>query len=845
MAAKESPHWPVLTRYDQEHLRRIALPLGGIGTGTVSLGGRGDLRDWEIMNRPAKGFAPANSFFALYAKAPGRPPVTRALEGVLEPPYEGGWGCTAPNHGLPRFRKCSFSAAYPLGQVLLSDPDVPLDARVEAFNPLVPADAEASGIPVAILRFVLINPSRKAIAASVCGSLQNFIGSDATSGAPKENVNRFRSASRLARANGIFMMSAGVDPKAEQFGTMALATTATDGITYRTNWADSAWATPLLEFWDDFSEDGRLERRRKGSGAAPHGSLAVSVEVPPRGSRTVTFLLAWHFPNRRAWPQGPSWSPGQDHSKADRVGNYYTTRYRDAWDVALRTAASLRKLEARTLEFVRAFCDSDLPDEVKEAALYNLSTLRSQTCFRTEDGRFFGWEGCRDDSGCCHGSCTHVWNYEQATAFLFGTLARSMREVEFLHATNNQGHMSFRANLPLQRAQQYGVAAADGQMGCLMKLYRDWHLSGDDGMLRQLWPKARKALEFCWVRGGWDADQDGVMEGCQHNTMDVEYLGPNPQMGVWYLGALRAAEEMARYVGEDDFATQCRDLFQQGSAWLDANLFNGEYYEHEIRPARPKDIAKGLSHQRLCGRRPVRPDFQLGAGCLVDQLVGQCMAHVCGLGYLLKRRNVRTTLRSIMEHNFKKDLYGHFNHMRSFALNDEAALLMSTYPRGRRPERPFPYFTEVMTGFEYTAAVHMLYEGQIANGLKCIRAVRARYDGRKRSPFNEAECGHHYARAMASWAAVLALTGFHYSGVDCSIEFAATRAASTVFWSNGYAWGTCRQKPAKGGVEVELKVLYGSLRLKRLTIAGVGSLKLARPRTVRRGRAARFLVPAD
>jgi hypothetical protein len=260
---------------------------------------------------------------------------------------------------------------------------------------------------------------------------------------------------------------------------------------------------------------------------------------------------------------------------------------------------------------------------------------------------------------------------------------------------------------------------------------------------------------------------------------------------------------------------------------------------------RPKDISKGLSHQRRSGRGAVEPDFQLGAGCLVDQLVGQYTAHVCGLGYLLKRRNVRTALRSIMKHNFKSDLYSHFNHMRSFALNDEAALLMSTYPRGRRPERPFPYFTEVMTGFEYTAAVHMLYEGQIANGLKCIRAIRARYDGKRRSPFDEAECGHHYARAMASWAAVLALTGFRYSGVDCSIEFAATGAASTVFWSNGYAWGTCRRKPAKRGVEVELTVLHGSLKLKRLTIAHVGCVKLSRPRTVRRGRAARFLVPAD
>ena len=110
--------------------------------------------------------------------------------------------------------------------------------------------------------------------------------------------------------------------------------------------------------------------------------------------------------------------------------------------------------------------------------------------------------------------------------------------------------------------------------------------------------------------------------------------------------------------------------------------------------------------------------------------------------------------------------------MRSYALGDEAAMLMATYPRGHRPAQPFPYFAEVMTGFEYTAAVGMLYEDQTSSGLKLIEAIRDRYDGRKRSPFDEAECGHHYARAMTSWAAVLALTGFHYCGVSQTMRFA-------------------------------------------------------------------------
>ena len=405
--------------------------------------------------------------------------------------------------------------------------------------------------------------------------------------------------------------------------------------------------------------------------------------------------------------------------------------------------------------------------------------------------------------------------------------------MEFLHATSERGLTSFRVNLPIERAQESGLAAADGQMGTIMRAYREWKLSGDDAFLREIWPHVRKAVEFCWIPGGWDADQDGVMEGCQHNTMDVEYYGPNGQMGIWYLGALRAAEELARRVGEKAFADTCRSLFERGSRWIDENLFNGEYYEHQVRPPKNEaDIAPGL-RVGMGAKNMAEPDYQLGPACLVDQLVGQYMAHALGLGYLTRPENVKKTLQSIMKHNFKKDFFGHFNHMRSFVLNGESALVMATYPRGMN-QSPFPYCHEVMTGFEYTAAAGMLYDGMTREGLTCIRAIRDRYDGRKRSPFNEAECGHHYARAMASWTPVLALSGFQYSGADGTMTFAAKDG--TFFWSNGSAWGTCRLKKARGGMQADLAVLHGSLSLKRFVVAGAGEMRFNTPRMFRAGK---------
>ena len=396
-------------------------------------------------------------------------------------------------------------------------------------------------------------------------------------------------------------------------------------------------------------------------------------------------------------------------------------------------------LEKKTLSFVEALVNSSYPEVIKEAALFNLAALRSQTVFRLPDGHLMGWEGVMDRAGSCQGSCTHVWNYEVATPFLFGELAKTMRDVEFNYATKDNGSMNFRAALPLAKAANGNAAAADGQMGCILKIYREWQLSGDNDFLRNNWQQVKKVLSYAWVEKGWDGNRDGVMEGRQHNTMDVDYFGPNPQMGFWYMGALKAAEKMALYMKDKAFARTCERLFVQGSRWMDQHLFNGEYYEHKITD--PKTFA----YLDMEDPNSQVPAFQLGKGCLVDQLVGQYMAHICGLGYLGDKEHIQTTLQSIMKYNYMPDFSRHFNNMRSYVMGDEAGLLMASWPKGRL-KVPFPYFAEVMTGFEYCAAVHMIYEGQQENALTCIRAIRDRHDGAKRNPFSEPECGHHYAR---------------------------------------------------------------------------------------------------
>jgi uncharacterized protein (DUF608 family) len=812
--AQPMTDWPILKHYDQEHLLNIALPLGGIGTGTVSLGGRGELRDWEIMNKPAIGYSTVTKgndapFFAVYVKPEGEPALTRALIGPLHPSeyihYE---GRPVNQHGFPRFAEASFDAAYPVGIVNLSDNTMPVKVRVIGFNPLIPGDADASGLPVAVLTYEVTNMTDKPIQVSVCGSMRNFVGKDGSKyhidwkgdnipDGAKNNQNVFKQQNGIS---GIFMYSDDVPVNDAAWGTIALVTDEKSGISYRRSSEANDWARATLDFWDDFSADGELTDKKQLYDNDPMASLAVKKEIAPESKEIFRFYITWDFPNRYAWSQV-------------NVGNYYSTKYVDAWDAAQKIIRQIPALEQKTKLFLNAFLSSTLPYEVKEAALFNLSTLRSQTVFRIKDGHMMGWEGVMDEFGSCMGSCTHVWNYEQATPFLFGELARTMRDVEFNYATDSTGLMSFRAALPLSEASSWKTAAADGQMGCIMKMYRDWQLSGDNEFLKDNWISIKKVLAFAWIKGGWDANQDGVMEGCQHNTMDVEYYGPNPQMEFWYLGALRAAEEMSKAMKDKDFEKKCHNLFLIGSKWTDENIFNGEYYFQKITPqVSEKDIAPAL-RAGMGSDNLTEPDFQLGKGCLVDQLVGQYMAHICGLGYLASETNIKTALNSIMKYNYVSDFSPLFNNMRSYVMGNESGLIMASWPNGRE-KIPFPYFAESMTGFEYTAAVGMLYEGQTSNGLTCIKSIRDRFDGYKRNPFDEPECGHHYARAMSSWASVLAMTGFQYSGIEKSMRFTST--PGTYFWSNGSAWGTCKVENKKA----ILQVLSGNLELDHFSLNG-------------------------
>jgi len=745
----EAEEWPVLRTYEGEFLRRVKMPIGGLGTGTISLAGRGALVDWEIRSHPDKGFTPtawdaASAFWVRTEDVDGQV-VLRLLEGPLDTElYEGGDGGRAPNHGFPRFRRNAFKVAYPLAQVELSDDDVPVAATLEAMNPLATGDPEASGIPAALLRWKIENRTARPLKVSVLGLLVNPSAEKGAKRTVSDGVVR-----------GVSVGADDVKPVNDELGRVSLVVPADAGdVSTAVKIGDLGWRVRLDRFWKQFAAIGRAADLADPDAKTDLdvAALSVAFDLPANAVRRVPFALGWRFPHRRAWSGRYKDSAHGPFDAALDVGNHYAAAYPDEIAPAAKLLAGLDGYEGRSVAFVRDVLAKRVPEVVKEAALFNLSTLRCETCFRTADGHFFGWEGIFDKAGSCYGSCTHVWGYEHALIDLWPSLAKDMTELQYGPQMDERGHISFRVGLPLATKARSTIACADGQMQCAIKAYENWKKSGDDAWLKRLYPRIRMSIEFCWIPGGWDADGDGVMEGCQHNTMDVEYYGPNPQMEFLYLAALKAVAAMADACADAGFAEKCRRLARQGSVWTEKNLFNGYYYEHKVQsPTGP--IAEGITAGNASNLAD--PDFQLAAGCLVDQMLGDYAARHVGLGAVADEAQSGRALHTILAKNASANVGAVYNCGRDYAFPEEPALKMAWYPSGRMPHKPFPYYGENMTGFEYVVAANLVQRGRLAEAERIVRDIRSRYDGRKRNPFDEAECGHHYARALAAWSVLV------------------------------------------------------------------------------------------
>jgi uncharacterized protein (DUF608 family) len=749
--------------YRGAHLDRIAFPLGGIGAGMICLDGAGSLSHVSLRHRPDLLNEPM-AFAALHVDGPDGD-VARVLEGPVPPHkpllfrHEGeavGSGSGAPAHtyGLPRFRQASFEASFPFASVSLADEALPVEAEIVGWSPFIPGQADDSSLPTALLEYRLVNRAERTLRCVLSFHCANLMFD-------------LRGAARGVRTlpRGFVLFQDGSEAHPESAGAFAAVFDAPE-TRVDARWFRGGWFDPLTLVWKHVAEGAvpAAEPWDDGRGSSRGASLYVPFELAPGGERTVSLRLCWYVP-RSDLRTGPE--------TTDAYRPWVGARFPDVEAVVGHLEAHHDALRRRTAAFRDAFHDTTLPPEVVEAVGANLSILRSPTVLRQADGRLWAWEGCSDRQGCCAGSCTHVWNYAQALAHLFPELERSLRETELGECMNEEGHCTFRAPLPIRPASHDFHAAADGQLGEVLKVHRDWRISGDGDWLRRLWPKVRRSLDHAMRT--WDPERAGVLREPHHNTYDIEFWGPDGMCSSIYVAALEAAARMAEAVDEDP--TAYRELGARGREVLETVLFDGECFVQQVQwqglraPSPIESAADSLgsdySPEAMEILEREGPKYQYGSGCLADGVIGAWLAAVCGVGETLDPRRVESHLRAVHRHNLRRDLSSHANPQRSgYAFGSEGGLLLCTWPHGGRPTLPFVYSEEVWTGIEYQVASHLILHGCVEEGLEIVRIARSRYDGRTRNPFDEIECGHWYARALSSYALLQALSGARYDAVE-------------------------------------------------------------------------------
>jgi uncharacterized protein (DUF608 family) len=810
---------------------QIAMPLGGIGAGCICLNGVGGLQDFSIWHKPANSALPdghgthESAFALLHIK--GRRPVTRLVEGPmpLEKIYDHGLkaqGYRGGGHeGLPRFERSTFKGEYPFGFVTLHDPDMPLRVEIAGWNPFIPLDDRNSSIPCAILEYTLRNPSRRTVQYEFSFHLSHLV-----MGSEGEAASR----NAAIRGAGVFFSNED-DPDSLAFGSASLTVVGHRPV-IKAMWPRGGWFDSVSALWREVSS-GKFRPNAgwngKDVGGRNGGSIMMSGTLRPGARVTYPIIITWYLPNSDltvGLARDPAASCGCSAGEkcSPRWRPYYVSQWKDAADVAAHVRENYESLRRRTQAFRDALFSSTLPSYVLDAVSANLAILKSPTVLRQENGNVWAWEGCFTQAGCCHGTCTHVWNYAQAMPHLFPNLERTLRAQELERSMDERGHVTFRGGLPDGPTAHTFHAAADGQLGGIMKVYRDWQIFGDRAWLERMLPLAKRSLDYC-IRA-WDPDHKGVLVEPHHNTYDIEFWGPDGMCSSIYLGALSAMVAMCRELGKPDDAEFYANLAARGAKYLDDKLFNGEYFEQKVmwkglRDTSFAEMIAGVDRNSGEMMRLVKkegPKYQYGKGCLADGVIGAWMAAMYGIATPQTAANVRKHLRSVFQHNFRADLADHACTQRpGYAWGHEPGLLLCTWPHGGKPTLPFPYSDEVWTGIEYQVASHLIAEGFVAEGLTIVRAARGRYDGHVRNPWNEYECGSYYARAMASYALLSALSGFRYSAPTRTLRIGPklTSDRFRTFFSAATGYGTITV--LKGAVAVEM--VEGELAVDTLCVA--------------------------
>jgi len=797
------------TVYKDENLGAIQFPVGGIGTGCIQFDGNAVPRYWQIFNNMGHDFIP-NSFFAIRVKSDKSTHV-RALQTKDVGSFKG-------------MKALEAEANFPSLKYTFKD-DISARVSMEVSNPFIPTNLKDSGIPAVFYQFTIENPTDSELEISLLASQQNAVGYtnvpvvhdeqgfwfnyktsinqkyvvDNTSEFYNGNINYVKDEYQTK----VLYMSSTIPKENEHFGQMALLLFDKDNATNSegiASWINEK--TLYHKFIKTGNIKGKTTTNESKKGATYTGALTTTFKLNPGEKRVINMALAWYFPNGKNGGFMDKWDAwGKGDWEGD--GNKYAIHWKDMNALTEYLENNHKRLTQDSKAFSETFYETNLPHWLLERLGNQLSILKSRTIFHDKKNYVGLWEGAGGIDGSCAGNCNHVWHYAQSHARLFPEMGKLIRDQTF-NAIKDNGQIPYR--------QPAGTPAFDGQCGDILGAYREHLLSLDNIWLKSQYQAIKKAMNY--LVNTHDENKDGwLSDKAKHTTYDASMTGNPSFLSSLYLAALKASEKMAIVMNDLEQAKEWKTIAEKSAKLQSQRLWNGEYFYQIPGEKRATDYENA---------------------CHSDQLLGQWWADQLGLGSLYPDYKIKKATESILKYNFKSTLSKHPQGHRTFALPEEAGMVVSTWPNNDRTKYASGYSSEVWTTFEYTIGASLFKYNRIQDALTILRSGYNRYDGKLRTgykgnwgnfgfsgnPFGDDECGQFYGRALSIWSVLLAAQGFDYNGPEKSIGYNPKWKPENhnSFFSTAEGWGSFTQTRTGSTQENTIALKYGTLSLSTISL---------------------------
>ena len=641
-------------------------PVGGFGAGTFSRTYRGDFARWHIKSAVHK-YAPvyANQF-AMFQHVAGEPAGTAQvlMNGHPKNGELSSWQWDYP------VGAGEYAALFPKSWYDYKWDKFPAHVVLEQFSPVLPGNYKESSYPVAVYRWHAENPTDKVVTVSVLLSWTNMGGwfrtytHDFQAVLNQGNQNHFRRenvASGPAMKGIVFDRNRAVGVPNEWDGEFTIAALQTPGVevTYQTEFLADGDGKSV---WVPFSKDGRLADSATSWVSATEkigGAIAVRFTLQPGEKKIVPMTIAWDFPVVE-FGQGRKWNR--------RYTDFYGTSGSNSWTIARDGLLNASQWS----EEIDAWQKPWVNDESKPA--WYRGMLFNELYVLTDGGTFWGRPVDSDPKVPTTFALLECYDYAY-----YGTLDvrfyASTALLKFWPVIDKQVLREFAATVPREwpelglwvwKTQQTGQpvlhkrkkkGAVPHDLGVpegdpfisvnepgwqdtndwkdlnskfVLMVYRDYVLTGksDKAFLREMWPAMKEAITYLqqFDRG------DGIPanSGYPDQTYDSWVVnGISAYCGNLWLAALRAAEETARTLGENDAAAEYRQMFAKAQKTYVEKLWNGQYFRYDM-------------------------DNQSKDAIQADQLAGQWYANMTGLGDLVPHEMQISALKKIFANNVMK-----------------------------------------------------------------------------------------------------------------------------------------------------------------------------------------------